>query len=256
MAAKTPKKPRYPVLKLSEFGMTKRGKKARARRAAHVVLAAWKSQARKEFRTKGRMYRAYLKALAIGVVEHNRATVELPNPRAEGKGVVLALMSEFGMGAGGIGSTGSYDIRRFALRWTYGTKKLRYGKNGPYRAIPFKHTMTSIKKQGGADIETKVKSDQFKLSVAAGKHRTVWGSRLTLNDTKHVRKLKEHHVSNPLAGLVKQAAGYKKGVVQTKQTTFRTMSWAGQPWMHPGVKPLRIGDKVRNNLADILKGVL
>jgi len=187
----------------------------------------------------------------------------------------IAMMMEFGMGPGGIGSSGSYDVRKFLL--TGGKGKMRSGKNGVYKIVNFKHTKASIAKLGGQKATDMVQDSKFKASLSKPNAKTIWGSRIRQEDiakfsaqhqglkrpndeTKKDSKGKNYtayrHKAHLLKGLVKNKGTYSKGVSQNTYSTFRTASWAGDPWMHPGIKPLNLADKVKQQLPSALEGLL
>jgi len=238
-------------LTLSDFGMTRRGRKKRLRRIANIVLAEWGAEARKVL---GTTLQAYLRSLSITQIDENSAVVSLPGEHVPQKTSVLARMMEFGLGGGGIGTTGSFDMRRVLL--SQGTKSLRTGKSGPYLRVPFGHQAKSIRAMGGNKAINAAR--KLKASVDTDNAKTNWGGRLRPGMSQ---KLKPHHKSDPLQGLVRLSSTYKakkSGKARTQNTyrTWRTASWAGQAWTHPGIKPRLIGDKVRRRLPDILAEVL
>lgn len=245
---------------LEAVGLDSAGQKVRLFTAATIVLAEWQSLARQKLNTSKS---AYLASVAIAEVTDKSAIIELAGDSAEGGAgaAKLAKMVEFGMGPSGIGSEGRYDIRAFALR--EGSASLKWGKKGPYLRVPFNVSPKVIKSQGGnkalrmARLLTATTSNSAEGGGAMASS-TKWGKRLGPNLAP---KLKSHHVADPLQGLVRLASSYSRGndapVVQTTgYRKWRTMSWAGQPWWHPGIKARHIGAEVGRRTPSLIKGVI
>ncbi len=233
------------------------------KRIALTILSAWKQKAN---RHTDRVRSAYKKALTSRASERE-AVVTFG--QGGDKDLVLALMAEFGMGPGGIGSEGAYDVRKFLL--SGGRGKMHSGKHGPYKVVPFKHAMKSLEAKGGKDVSDQVAKASFRATVDGGKQKTVWGDKIKASDLpgplRATNELKKdvtgktytafRHKAHILAGGVKKQSSYSKGVSQTSNVTvFRTASWAGEPWMHPGIKANHYGEEVRNELTDLLEGMV
>jgi len=248
---------------LADFGMDPEGRRTRLKRIGLVILSAWKAKANGH---SPRMLSAYKKALTV---QQDDRSVTVIFGQEGDKDLKLALMVEFGMGPGGIGTEGAYDVRKFLL--SGGKGKMRMGPSGPYKVVPFTHTMKQIASMGGKDMAARVANDNFKASVDAGKQKTAWGSRIRASDlpgplragnaTKVDVTGKTYtafrHKAHKLASLTKHKATYSKGVAQSSGgKTFRTASWAGDPWMHPGMKANHYGDQVRAELSVLLDGVI
>ncbi len=251
-------------LTIADFGMDPDGKRSRLKRIGLVIQSAWKAKAAGH---SPRVRSAYIKSLSVQQDDRS-VTVTFGQPGK--KDLKLALMIEYGMGPGGIGTEGAYDVRKYLLSGA-GKGKLRTGKHGPYKVVPFTHTMAAIARAGGTDLAAKVKSDQFKASVSAGKEKTTWGSTLKASDLPgplrpgNEKKMDVagkpytafRHKAHILSGLTKHASSYSKGVTQTTGgKTFRTASWAGDPWMHPGIKARNYGEQVRAELPTLLEGLI
>jgi hypothetical protein len=245
------------TLTLSDFGLDPTSRTARLRRVGDAILAAWSGQASQELnRTLG----AYKRALQVRVLDEHTVRVSLPGDEAAAnahKVAQLARLVEFGMGPGGIGTEGPYDVRHHILK--SGTRSLRYDKQGrPYLNVPFDHTGKSIEMMGGLRALGQAQRLEWTRSIQsnAGAWRTLWGGRLPAGLAP---KLKEHHTTDPLAGMVRQGSTYSGG--QTKASGYRTWrraSW-GAPspkWMSSGVRAHRIGDKIAARLSEIVMGVL
>jgi hypothetical protein len=244
---------RYRVTLTPEnFGLDKKSRKARMRIIGDLIVAEWKAAARASGLRS--TLKPYINAIAIEELSENHVRVALPGRSTPGgKAAMLARMMEFGLGPGGIGTEGPFDMRAQILK--AGTRKLRWGKNGPYVNIPFKMDAAKIAGFGG---RTAVKaasglSASVSHSDLAG-HRTAWGGKL---GPQWAQKIKSHHKTNPLHGLYRFKSTYsKKGGGGSTFGTFRRMSWAGQPWRHPGIKARRIGESVAKAIPAITRGLL
>jgi len=240
------------LLTLGSFGLDQKGRKRRMRRAAAIVLAEWGAEAADNM--GARSLSAYKASLAIVEVTDRTAIVALgaSTARVSAKVARLALMVERGLGAGGIGTQGSFDLRSTILKG--GTRRLRRGKRGFYVRVPFKLSGATIRALGGTALRRHVGSQAFKHSISGGKHKTLYGSKLHAG---HSTKLKSHHTTDPLHGLYKFGSKYKSGKVRTSGFgTFRTISEGGKEWRHPGIKARRVADKVRRKLPKILGELL
>jgi len=234
--------------------ITPQARKNKLRVAASIVLAEWQSEARGAFNS---LRRAYLASLAVAELTSTKAVIALAGEGVDPQASKLARMGEFGMGPAGIGSEGRYDIRTFALK--AGTKSLRWGKKGPYLNIPFNRSTKEIKQMGGAAALRTARLLSATTSVQTARGAvTRWGQRLPGGMAP---KLREHHAADPLQGLVRLASSYSQGAdgaarVQTSgYRLWRRMSWAGQPWWHPGVKARRLGQVVSARVPDLIREV-
>lgn len=257
------------TLTLADLGLTvgHHDRLRRMRAVADIILAAWKTEARAGIRNPA-MMSAYLKTLAIRAVTEDSASVELPGVQATAanpKSAVLARMAEFGMGPGGIGTEGPYDIRTFVLK--AGTRKLRVGKSGPYVNVPFDMGPAGIKEagatagKGGASAALKAARSlsAYDRPAQKGAMRALPAGMAAHGQN---RTSGTTHVADRLEGVVRLVSTYSKGPdgVARQQTTgyrkWRRMSWTGQPWMHPGIPAKHLGQKVAADLRNILAEVL
>jgi len=241
-----------PELSAAAFGLSPDDRKARMRRVAEIVLAEWSAEARQRLRSS---LPSYLKSLAIREVTDTRAVVSLPGPGV-GAGVSqLARIVEFGMGPGGIGTEGPYDVRKYLLRAS--TRNIRWGKNGPYLNVPFGVSSKAILAAGGRSALKRARE----LSATRSDHRagrTAWGSRLPAGLAPLA---KPHHASDPLSGLVRRSSTYSKaGGSQTSgYTTWRRASLnasSEKAWISKGVKARHLADIVNTRLPELLKEAL
>ena len=245
-------------LTLSDFGFDKKNKLRRMRRIADVVIAEWKAEARKALKTS---YSDYVKSIAPAVISESRVVIDLPGEGADDKMATLARIVEFGMGPGGIGTHGTYDVRRFLLQRT--TSNIRSGKNGPYVRVPFTHSIASIKATASRGKKSAAANAVKALTATVTRDNmtTNWGERLAAGFTK-VRVNPSTgipHKTDFLHGMIRKAS---KGSTASAggQTsgfgTFRTASWAGNPWMSKGVRPRKIGEKIQRKLHKIIHEIV
>jgi hypothetical protein len=245
-----------PTLTIKDFGMSPEARLARMRRIGDVIVAEWGAEARGELRSS---LGPYLQSIAIRELTDRRVVVQLPGPGVDGKVAQLARIMEFGMGPGGIGTEGPYDVRKFLLG---GTAKWKWGKNGPYVNVPFRFTQMDIGLQasGGPKGSQAVLNAVARLrATTTGQNgKTQWGGRLKAG---MANKMKEHHKTDLLAGLVRKAgtfsagAGGKARVQTTGHMTFRTASWSNtdpRAWLSSGVKARRIGDRIAARIQELV----
>ena len=122
------------------------GLRERMEIAANAIAAEWAAVARVRLRSTTK---AYLKSLGVVEVTNSRAVVALG--QGDDRSNQLAAMVEFGMGPGGIGTQGSYDVRKFLLRAS--TRNVRMGKSGLYVNVPFPMRGAKSEVPGPMEIE-------------------------------------------------------------------------------------------------------
>jgi hypothetical protein len=165
----------------------------------------------------------------------------------------LARMYEFGLGPSGIGSEGQFDVRRWLLTRVSKTarNKIEHGANGPYRNVPFRRTTAQIRQLGGRTAIEDAKALGRTKVVAGPDGKASWnGPSLARGYTSIVNNVNTNlpHRTDRLHGLRRLAA---RGGKSSRYLNFRRASWAGQPWMHRGVRARRIGDRVRREIPRI-----
>jgi hypothetical protein len=243
------------TLNLSDFGLDPKGRRVRLRRIGDTILAEWGAEASQQLRGTLRAYKA---ALQMEVIGEDTVRVSLPGDdvREDNRVAYLASLVEFGMGPGGIGTEGPYDLRKFLLQ--SGTRSIRYDKNGkPYLNVPFQRSGDDIKTLGSVQALEAAKRLQATVSKKeAGDWRTIWGERMPAG---HAQKLRPHHAADPLQDMVKMRSTYtRRGYGVTQQTSgyriWRRASWnaAAPKWMTPGVKARRIGDTVAGRVGRLV----
>lgn len=244
---------------ISALGLSNNDKKIKAKQLAQMMLAEWSVQARTHLR--GSVLNTYLRSLGIQEANESRVIVSLPKP---GQSATIALMYELGMGPGGIGTIGPYDMRAFMLKPE--TRNIRRDKNGSlYLNVPFKHSAKQIEARGHKESVLKLARKLAPTFTANapqvspdGSNRSSKGGRLPRG---LVAKMKYHHTTDIYAGMVRLASTYSKGkggkpVVQTSgYMTWRRMTMNQKPpkWQHPGITPLNLADRVYNKLPDMIR---
>lgn len=235
------------------LGLDVRSRRARMRQIAHAIVAAWKAEARQQL---GTTLRPYLASIQISEVSDSRAAVTLAGEKADPKVAQTARIAEFGLGPGGIGTYGEYDVRQFLLQAN--TRRLRIGPSGPYVDVPFRRTADQIKTLGG--------SVALRVAQALGPswengQRLGGGAEDTRMPDNLAPKIAPHHVADPLTGMVRSVSTYsrKDGEVVTQTSgwrMWRRASWSGQPWRSKGVRPRRLADEVAKRLGDVIAEAL
>jgi len=218
--------PRIDLAKI--LGLDPTGMRKRMRRAALAAIAAISSVARGELNST---YAPYVGGLRVGKITDKSATVELVG--------TLPNLVEQGMGAGGIGTSGAYDMRAFVLK--HGTKSLKVAEAGHlYVHIPFGYSGSQLAAAGGAGTLRAAQSLLPTLSDPQG--GTLWGGRLGA-------------AAGRFAGMVRMQKTYSKAT-QSTYGMWRTMSEAGAAWNHPGVAAHHIFKKAQAAIAAAMASVL
>lgn len=231
---------------LEAVGLDRKGRKNRMRRMGDVLVAEWAATARKDGKMRSSLS-AYVRAIGIRKVTHDTVVVALPHK--ETGSATLARMLEFGLGPGGIGSSGPYDVRRFLLRPSARSAP-KMGSTGPYRNVPFKHTTAKIKNMGG--------NAALQAAAALGPTRVRGGSwngpKLAEGYTQRIANVNTglRHRTDRLAGLRRMVGTRGR---TTRYITFRRASWAGQPWMHRGITAREIGEQVARRVPELWRRI-
>jgi hypothetical protein len=210
------------------LGLDPSGMKKKMRRAALAAIGAIGATARKKLNTS---LAPYVGGLRVGKVTNRSAEVVLV-------GTVPNLVEQ-GMGAGGIGTSGAYDMRAMVLK--HGTKSLKVAEEGHlYLHVPFGFTGAQVAAVGGAGTLRSAQSLLPTLSAPGG--GTLWGGRLG-------------PAAGRLAGLVRMQKTYSKAT-QSGFAMWRTMSEKGQAWTHPGVAARNIFGAAKGAINAALAGIL
>lgn len=237
----------------------------RLRALAEQVLTTWKSEAAAALHTTAQ---DYINNLSIAEFEPKSFKVVL--------GGTVPNMMEQGMGPGGVGTTGRYDLRTFILK--DGTRSLRRAKDGRlYVNIPFRHGMPALKEHRlGARAKNlnathtgdmwrppfsnlvDPKEQQVRVfHMNNGRKVSGYGGRLPAGSgAKRQWWWHSHH----LAGLVRMQRTYSKTTQSEYMTWRRIIQWSAQPgdaeqakWFHPGIEPRKLAEKVMFRMDDMIK---
>jgi len=232
---------------MEAVGLNPEGQKRRMFRMAHAIQNEWRATAQTDGRMKSTLA-AYKSAIQIRDVSENSCTVELPGPAVSDAAPnvsMIARMLEFGMGPGGIGTQGPYDVRDFLL------------KGAKSRAVPFKYSTAMIKelgklKNGGPgaknthDAAKELARTQVSSSGSwSGEKLSAGFTRISSNPNSRVK-----HKTDKLAGLRKMVG---KDGQTSRYISFRTAS-KNQPkgkWQHRGIVARRLTRKVIAKLPQL-----
>lgn len=228
--------------------------------AGFVIQNAWKRRARSEL-TGGRTKTEYIQNIQLDLSSPEKVICRLVG--------FLPNLREHGMGPGGIGTQGPYDVRKFLLKPK--TNNIRTAKGGHlYLHVPFDHTFKKMppRVKKGLSAQALATSLQgFLPSTSAPGQGTNFGSRLPagLSRRKRARdvRVRDHfgrftkfiqraHATDLHAGMVRMKKEYSEGSGSTFRT-FRTVSENGKPWISRGVKAANIAPKVVRDLPNILR---
>lgn len=238
-------------LTLKDFGLDKEDRRARMLRAGEVIVAEWGAIAREHLNTT---LAEYLRSISIREVSEDRVVVALPGDDAPDDAAMIARIIEFGMGPGGIGTEGPYDVRKYLLRPS--TRNIRWGKTGPYVNVPFGVSAGEIEDYGGSQALKAARQ----LAGTTTDHRnakTLWGGRMP---ARMASKIRAHHTSDALAGMVRERSTYSEaGGAQSTFKKFRRASLnaaSSKAWISSGVKAHHFGQMVAKVLPDLLHEVL
>lgn len=203
-----------------------------------AIRAEWAATARSNLPVSARTVSEYVKALVPS--DNSRAGVMLVG--------TFPNMFEQGLGPGGVGTEGPFDLRTTLLQPT--TRSIRMGKKGLYLHVPFDRSVAFIKSQGGDEAAEKFRNLGATTSRAG---KTVWGEKLPPGLAP---KAAEHHATDLLAGTYRNEGVYSKastpGAASSTGRAFRTLSQGGKPWIHPGIRAARIADLVMRELGNII----
>jgi hypothetical protein len=115
---------------LAALGFSPAESRRRSQTLADLVLAEWSAGARNKLNSTRA---AYLRSLQVRDVSPSGFICGLP---ASPSTAIIAHMVEQGMGSGGIGTTGPYDVRKYLLQAS--TRNIRRRKDGGlYLHVPF-----------------------------------------------------------------------------------------------------------------------
>ena len=230
-------------------GMDKQGRKRRMRRLADAIVAEWRATAATEGNMSSTL-QAYQRAISIREVTENGCVVELPGDSVDGSPAVaqMARMLEFGMGPGGIGTEGQYDVRTFLLR----------GKTSVN--VPFKYSTKMIRELGKLASGGPGAKATLGAARALGPTRVTqgrWtGPRLAQGYTRimsnpHSKgRPGSRHETDRLDSLRRMTD--KQGRTSRYITFRKASAKQGEgKWIHPGIKARHLTAKVQAKVPQI-----
>lgn len=244
--------------RVAEFFETK-SMRQRAK-AGFVIQNAWRAKARSQMRS-GSTKTEYMRSIQLDLSDPKKVICRLVG--------MLPNLREQGMGPGGIGTQGPYDVRKFLLRPN--TSNIKTAKAGHlYLHVPFDHSFKGLPprvKKGLAANALEGALRGFMPSTSAPGQGTQFGSRLPagLSRRKRARDVRlrdqfgrftkfvqRAHATDLHAGMVKMSKKYAEATGSTHRT-FRTTSQKGKPWISRGVKAEKIAVQVAKDLPNVLR---
>lgn len=238
----------------------------RLRALAEAVLNRWQVEARIGLNTTAN---EYIRNLSLADFDGKQFKVVL-------SGTVPNMMEQ-GMGPGGVGTTGRYDLRTMILK--AGTRGLRRAKDGRlYVNINFRHGAASLKEEGYSG-----QAKRLNPTLTTGQMWRPPGSNLVDPKAQQARvfHMKDGHLtpgfggrlgpeagerkkwwwhSPHLAGLVRMQATYSKAAQSHYSTWRRIIEWSPHPtpgeeakWWHPGIVPHHFAEKVMLRMDEMIK---
>jgi len=243
------------------FGLSGRSPgRRRMRMLGDVLVSEWAASAR-EAGLRSTL-RPYIQAIGIRSVTEDTVTVELPAANVDRRVALLARMVEFGMGAGGIGSEGPYDVRAMLLRSS--TRNIRYGKSGPYVNVPFRMLAKRIRSLEGSAAMRAARNLAASRSMGG---RLVYGGRYQPGGNAPVGRIRRNpntgtpHRVHLLANMVRLESTYSRGPGgkarrQSTYQTWRRASFSGEPWISRGIKGRRLAEKLRRRVPELVRRFL
>lgn len=246
-----------------DFGFGLQGGRALMRQIGDMLVAEWAATAR----TQGRMtstLSAYIQSINIRAVEEKSVSVELPGRNAGPKAAMLARMLEFGMGPGGIGTSGSYQMRKYLLtgakakRGKQGLPAHRQGDRmgGPIMNVKFRHgsagaSHTTPRSRMSSSVNQAAR--RLEASTTSG-NRTVYGGRLSRPGARRGRNptTGARHANNRHEGMVRMtdSRGQTSGYRSWRRAS---LSQDSGKWVHPGIKARRLTEIVERKIPQIVE---
>lgn len=127
--------------------------------------------------------------------------------------------------------TGPWDMKPMLLNGP----KARYGKNGRYNIIPFRHGTPSSNASSSMPQQVYKQARELKATVKQG-NALKWGGRLPAQGAPGANRTTGYqHKNEKHEGMVRIEKTYAKAT-QSKYMTFRVVSDKSDPasWIHPG----------------------
>jgi hypothetical protein len=242
------------------FHVTNATKLSRMNNLAAAIVAEWSATASIHGDMKSTLA-MYKYSIQIREVTETSCTVELPGKDKEDEKpnvAIMARMLEFGMGPGGIGTSGPYDVRNFLKSWQFDRKR---GHN--FVNVPFKYSTKMVKEMskissGGIGInKTMDKIKSMEVSRVSQEGR--WsGGMLSAGHTRRIFNphTKLAHVTDRMAGL-RHMQSQKHNNEHARFITFRraTDTQSSDKWIHPGIKARHLAKMVQNKVPEIWREI-
>jgi len=214
------------------LGLDAKAKQRRSKRIAAALWARWRAMVRELPHRYQQSYRAGM-----------RLSVEGSHVELALKGDMMAQSIEYGFGPGGVGTQGPYDMRRTLLR----SAKAKFGPRGRYLNVPMRMTTRKMRGMAGGNRAYAL-ARQLASSSRSGA-QTMLGGALPRGLTQ---KLRPSHATDPTHGVRRYV---KKVGARAQYGSFRTISQAGKPWVHPGVKARRLVRRVARMVPSVVNEV-
>ena len=234
-----------PIFTSQNTGLDQASKLKRARRVGDLVLNAWRAEAR-DLGLKSTLG-SYIQALQIKRVTASYVIVGMPAQGVPQRVATVAGIIENGFGP--------VDMRSFLLTTQRaGSSPIRYTKKErrPYRYISFRRSVAEIKNIGYRGAYGGQGGAKNLAATYTGPEGTLWGARLPPG---HAPKLREHHASDFLAGLVRVVSAYAT-TSQASYKLFRTVSYKRpEAWQYPHKKGAFLARKIQEEIPEILGGI-
>jgi hypothetical protein len=204
-----------------------------------VVMQEWKA----ESRSLGETRQVYRDNIVVSMKDPNKMQITL-------RGMVPNIVEQ-GMGPGGVGTYGAYDIRKFI--------KFDNEDHPNYVNVRFGHTGVSA---GTGTVAKQVKKLAMSRSkppdiggfIYGKKTRTNIGPRLGRGFAPVRRNptTGKRHSTDFLAGMIRSRSVDASARSGTQYATFRRLSKNGKPWISSGVRPRRYARKVVQALPGLI----
>ncbi len=217
------------------FGLNTEGKTARMRRISERVKSVWSKLALSELGSAGP---AYVAAIEEKTGRPGEIFLVWPSSSPPGDAAALRLagLLEYGLGPGGQGTQGPFDMRKFLLK----SPLAQTSKGGErYIRVPLgSGGARGAHSRDGAGAMRTARGEGLRRLLTQPGHVTAGGRRLTPVHAPH------------------QAVHVAGGPSSHGDRGIRTASTAGAAWVHPGHKPRGVALKVSRRLKQILRGLI
>jgi len=200
-----------------------------------VIMQEWKARAKSLRTTRD----VYIKNIKVTAKSPTRIRLEL-------HGMVPNIVEQ-GMGPGGVGTFGTYDIRKF----------MKFGDKG-YVNVRFRKPISGM---SGSNT-TLAKSLAVSRSKPGDKEGFIYGKKTAKNIGPRfpagkvpVRKnptTGKSHATDYMADMIRTRGAGASAASGTSYSTFRRISKTGKPWMSKGVRPRKFAADVVRALPRLI----